>query len=78
MYLTSVSNIYNVDIYFSIFGSNAISESKNAIHEPFFDSKSISIVFTYIWNIEMGSLQRKFENENLFDFRNLDQLNTTI
>lgn len=46
--------------------------SKNFIHEPFFDSKSIAIVFTYIWNIEMGSLRRKFENENLFDFRNLD------
>lgn len=61
MYLTSATNIYGVDICFSILGSNAISESKNVIHEPFFDSKSIAIVFTYIWNIEMGSLQRKFE-----------------
>lgn len=78
MYLTSVSKIFGVHIYFSILGSNSISESKNVLHEHLTVNLLHGTRFTYTWNIEMGSLQRKFENENLFDFCNLDQLNTTI
>lgn len=33
MYLTSVSKNYGVHTYFSILGSNSISESKNVLHE---------------------------------------------